>query len=97
MAEQDSADLHSRRVDVSASEAASYVFCAKAWHLEYVLRATPSAAGYERRAAGVEAHAEHGASINSVHRVSTWLVRGLVTVLVLALAVLVLGLLMSAR
>ena len=97
MVDQDSADPRSRRVDVSASEAASYVFCAKAWHLEHVIGATPSAAGYERRAAGVEAHAEHGARIRSAHRVSTWLVRGLVALLVLALAVLVFGLLMSSR
>jgi hypothetical protein len=97
MAEQGSADPHSRRVDVSASEAASYVFCAKAWHLEHVLGAAPSEAGVERRAVGVEAHAAHGAGIRSAHRMSTWLVRGLVTVLVLALAVLVFGLLMSSR
>ena len=95
--QQDSADPRAPRVDVSASEVASYVFCAKAWHLEHVMGTAPSAAGYERRAMGVEAHAAHGASIRSAHRVSTWLVRGLVTVLVLALAVLVLGLLMSSR
>lgn len=97
MAEQDSADPRSRRVDVSASEAASYVFCAKAWHLEHVIGATPSVAGIERRAVGVEAHAEHGASIRSAHRLNAWLIRGLVTVLVLALAVLVFGLLLSSR
>lgn len=97
MAEQNSADPRSRRFDVSASEVASYVFCAKAWHLEHVLGATPSVAGYERRAAGVEAHAAHGAGIRSVYRVSSWLVRALVVVLVLAVAVLVLGLLMSSR
>jgi hypothetical protein len=97
MAEQDSAHSRSRRVDVSASEAASYAFCAKAWHLEHVLGATPSAAGYARRGEGVEAHAAHGASIRAAHRVSTRLVHGLVTVLVLALAVLALGLLMYSR
>lgn len=97
MAEQDSADPRSRRVDVSASEAASYVFCAKAWHLEHVLGEIASAAGYERRAVGVEEHAAHGASIRSANRGSTWLVRSLVTVLALALAVLILGLLMSSR
>ena len=97
MAEQDSADPHFPRVDVSASEVASYVFCAKAWHLEHVLGASPSAAGYERRAVGVEAHAAHGASSRSGQWASTWLVRGLVMVLVFALVVLVLGLLMSPR
>ena len=97
MADQNSADCRPLGTDVSASEAAGYVFCAKAWHLEHVLGAKPSAAGNERRAAGAEAHALHGASVRSGHRISTWLVRGLVTVLVFALAALVLGLLMSAR
>lgn len=46
--------------EVTASEAASYAFCAKAWHLEFVLHLAPSYAAAERRAAGARDHERHG-------------------------------------
>ena len=49
--------------DVTASEAAAYAFCAKAWHLEHVLGKAPSQRATERRARGVERHEQHGESI----------------------------------
>lgn len=49
--------------DVTASEASAYAFCAKAWHLEHVLRKAPSRRATERRARGARRHKQHGESI----------------------------------
>lgn len=49
--------------DVTASEAASYAFCAKAWHLEQVLGQAPSPHAAERRARGVRQHEQHGQAV----------------------------------
>lgn len=46
--------------DVTASEAACYAFCAKAWHLEHVLGHAPSSHAAERRALGIREHEHHG-------------------------------------
>jgi hypothetical protein len=53
--------------DVTASEAAAYAFCAKAWHLEHVLDKAPSAAARERRAGGAAEHEAHGAEVVRYH------------------------------
>ena len=53
-------DLASSRDDVMASEAAAHAFCAKAWHLEYVLRREASAEVSQRRAEGTVRHALAG-------------------------------------
>jgi hypothetical protein len=46
--------------DVTASEVACYAYCAKAWHLEHVLRlATPDEVA-KRRELGVMDHEAHG-------------------------------------
>ena len=97
MAKQDSRELQPIGSDVSASEAASYVFCAKAWHLEHVLGAEPSAAASARRTSGTEAHAAHGTNIQTSTRVSSLLVRALIVLLVAALALLVLGIALASR
>jgi hypothetical protein len=78
--------------DVTASEAAGYVFCAKAWHLEHVLGLRPSTAAAERRATGTVAHDTHGTRVGELQRVGPRLVRGVgvllvATVVLAALAV----------
>ena len=60
-----------RDADVTASELAAFVYCAKAWHLERVLGATPSAGTNERRDAGIGDHARHGNAV----RIGSWLGR----------------------
>ncbi len=98
MPEQDSADPRVARSDVSASEVANYVFCAKAWHLERVLGGAESDGARERRAMGVAAHMAHGARIRAGSRqVSTRLERALAMVLVVALFLLVYGLVQLVR
>ena len=57
--------------DVSASELAAFVYCAKAWHLERVLGAAPSTAANQRRDAGIGDHARHGSDV----RLGSWLAR----------------------
>lgn len=54
--------------DVTASEVASYAFCAKAWHLEHVLGRRPSTAAVNRREAGARQHAAHGMSLLAAQR-----------------------------
>jgi len=77
--------------DVSASEAAAYTFCAKAWHLEHVAGNAPTAAAAERRAHGIRAHDRHGAQITRwrtrVRTVFPWTL----VALVIAVALLILG------
>ena len=97
MSDRDAADHNLRGADVSASEAANYTFCAKAWHLEHVLRVAPSAATDQRRIAGIEAHVKHGADIQLANRANVWLVRALVALLLVAVAVFVLGVRASHR
>jgi hypothetical protein len=97
MSDRDSVDRTLSGTDVSASEAANYSFCAKAWHLEHVLGAKPSSTADQRRIAGIEAHVRHGTAIRSANVASTWLVRGIVTLLLIAVVVLVLGLVLSWR
>lgn len=46
--------------DVTASEAATYAFCAKAWHLEHVLGKAPSPRAVARREQGIRQHEQHG-------------------------------------
>lgn len=74
-----------RHGDVTASEVASYAFCAKAWHLERVARATPSAAGRMRRERGVERHRAHGARVGALQSHGRTLLRAGGVLLVLAL------------
>jgi hypothetical protein len=70
------------------SEAASYVFCAKAWHLERVVKVAPSAASRSRREGGVARHRAHGARVAVLRRAGPALARGAVLLVVLALLLL---------
>jgi hypothetical protein len=81
--------------DVLASEAATYAFCAKAWHLEHALRRLPSDAAVQRRSEGTALHDEHGARIGTVQRTGRRLVVWSVGLLILAGVLLVLALLAS--
>lgn len=86
----------SARGDVLASEAATYAFCAKAWHLEHVLRRAPSDATVQRRFEGLALHDEHGARVGTIQRTGRRLVAWSVGLLILA-AVLVLLALLANR
>ncbi len=57
--------------DVTASEVASYAYCAKAWHLHYVLGKEPSREATARQEAGVIAHESHGIAVRRL----AWLER----------------------
>ena len=57
--------------DVTASEVASYAYCAKAWHLRYVLRNEPSGQASAHQEAGVVAHEIHGVRVKRL----AWLER----------------------
>ena len=57
--------------DVTASEVASYAYCAKAWHLRYVLRREPSGQAVAHQQAGVVSHEIHGMRVKTL----AWLER----------------------
>ena len=82
-------DPHSRAsrddAEVTASEVASYAFCAKAWHLERARGRAPSERAVARRAKGATRHEAHGAKVLAARRSGTRLVAW--TVLLLAVAV----------
>ena len=59
------------RTDVTASEVASYAYCAKAWHLRYVLRREPSGQAVAHQQAGVVSHEIHGMRVKTL----AWLER----------------------
>jgi hypothetical protein len=54
--------------DVTASEVAAYTYCAKAWHLESVLRRSVDSAATSRRNAGGDRHLTHGARVVRISR-----------------------------
>ena len=81
--------------DVTASEAATYAFCAKAWHVEHVLGKAPSPGAAARRARGVHQHEEHGERIAARMRRSTK--RLVVALVLLILMMLVLTVLLVGR
>ena len=61
--------------DVTASEVAAYTYCAKAWHLESVLRRPVDSATTSRRLSGVDRHLEHGTRVSRISRfgrVAVW-------------------------
>jgi hypothetical protein len=88
-------DLDRDDDDVMASEVATYVFCAKAWHLERVLGATASAVAEEKRAAGSLAHETHGSRARRQQRMGRWLVLGTALLFAIALALLILVVVLS--
>ena len=68
---ENTSDRRTADGDVTASEVASFAYCAKAWHLERVVGALPSAAAARARDAGTTHHVRHGADV----RLGTWLGR----------------------
>lgn len=86
-----------REDDVMASEMASYVFCAKAWHLECLLGAMASATAEEKRAAGSLAHEGHGSRVRQQQRMGRWLVLGTALLFAIAVVLLVVGIVVSQR
>ena len=88
-------DLPNPADDVTASEAATYAFCAKAWHLEHVLGKAASPRADARREQGIRQHEQHGEEVTSM---TTHAGRRLVVVLglvFLLLAILVLAVLLA--
>lgn len=75
--------------DVTASEVASYAYCAKAWHLRYVMEREPSRVASVRQEAGIVAHEIHGSRVGRL----VWL-EGRAAVLITGL-LLVAGLLLA--
>lgn len=82
--------------DVLASEAATYAFCAKAWHLEYVLCRLPAAGVVQRRSEGTKKHEEHGARVSEQQRSGPRLLIWSVALLVLAGVLVMFALLASS-
>ena len=77
--------------DVTASEVASYAYCAKAWHLNYVMRNEPSEQASAHQEAGVVAHEIHGVRVKRL----AWLERR-APILVVGLGLLGAGLVVLA-
>lgn len=53
------------RDDVAASELNTHAYCAKAWHLQYMLRVAPSRVAVERRVTGEAHHLAHGRAVET--------------------------------
>ena len=76
--------------DVTASELATFAYCAKAWHLERVLGIQPMDRAVTNRDDGVIGHERHGRSV----RVGAWLGRhGMWAMLCLVVLAVVFGVL----
>ena len=72
--------------DVLASEVAAYAYCAKAWHLEYVLGNRAGIAAEERRRVGVMEHDAHGVRVRRLERVGRPLLRAAFVLIAVACA-----------
>lgn len=77
--------------DVTASEAASYAYCAKAWHLEYVLGKQASRSASVDREAGTEAHLSHGRRLVAFDRRVRWILGASLAALAVGILLLVAG------
>ena len=77
-------DIADAADDVTASEVAAYAYCAKAWHLERVLKRTPDGAAVARRSGGVDQHLRHGTRVSRLQRFGSWSMRLSVTLLIVA-------------
>ena len=75
--------------DVTASEVAAYTYCAKAWHLESVLRRPVDSGTASRRISGVDQHLEHGTRVSRIIRFgrgAVWASRAFLVLAALLLA-----------
>lgn len=82
---------------MTASEIGAYAYCAKAWHLERVLRAAPSGDAVRRRAAGVVRHRGHGSRVRALGAAGRTLAWAAAILLALAAVLLLLAALVSGR
>ena len=75
--------------DVTASEIATFTFCANAWHLEHVRKVEPTPEARARRAAGIRQHERHGRMVGMQDRLERRHVALTVALFLLALLALV--------
>ncbi len=83
--------------DVNASEAGSYAFCAKAWHLEHISGALPSKIATELRACGTAAHIAQGTQTRRFHRITQLTSCGMIVLCAISVALLALRIFMALR
>ena len=81
--------------DVLASEVAAYSYCAKAWHLEYVLGCRADAAVEKRREVGTAEHDTHGTRVRRLQRIGQPLLRAAVFLFFLAGALMITALMIG--
>lgn len=87
-------ELSDENGDVTASEIATFTFCATAWHLEHVRGVEPAPEARARRAAGIRQHAEHGRMVGmheQLERRRVALIVVLILIAVMAVATLLLA------
>ena len=75
--------------DVTASEIATFTFCANAWHLEHVRKVEPTPEARARRAVGIRQHEQHGRMVAMQGRLERRHVALTVALLAVALLALV--------
>ena len=75
--------------DVTASEIASFAYCAKAWHLQYVMRVGSTDEVDERRVQGVSMHEQHGRLVRMQSRLGRRRVAFTAALLLIALLAIV--------
>ena len=96
MKDTDGTRLHSDDddEDVTASEVAAYAYCAKAWHLESVLRKPVDPVSTSRRNVGVDRHLRTVPEVRSLSRFGRRAVWASVVLLVVAAVLLVAAMLL---
>lgn len=83
--------------DVSVSEVAAYAYCAKAWHLEYVLGHGVDSSVEERRESGIADHQAHGKRLRRLQRVGRPLLRAAVILFALSIGLAITALVIGPR
>ena len=81
--------------DVTASDVAAFAYCAKAWHLERVLRKPVDTAAMARRITGVDRHLDHGTRLARVGRFGRGALWASATLLIVAAILLAVAMLMQ--
>lgn len=75
--------------DVTASEIATFAYCAAAWHLEHVQKVEPTPCARARRAAGIQQHERHGRLVGMQERLERGRIAVSAVLLLVALLALV--------